>query len=75
MDLVLRPFVQSLDGEARKWFKAIPNASITTWEELEKSFTQKWGEKRDHEYVFTEFNAIKKKPEEDISGFIKGFNK
>jgi len=29
-DGVLRLFVKSLDGEARKWFKALPNASITT---------------------------------------------
>lgn len=53
LDVVLRHFVQSLDGEARKWFKALPNASITTWEELENSFTQKWGEKRNHEYLLT----------------------
>lgn len=75
MDVILRLFVQSLHGEAKKWFKSIPNASITTWEELENSFTKNSGEKRDHEYVLTEFNAIKKKPEEDISRFIKRFNK
>lgn len=73
--MVLRLFVQSLDGEAKKWFKALPNASITTWEELETSFTQKWGEKRNHEYLLREFNAIKKKPKEDISKFNKRFNK
>lgn len=75
LDVVMRLFIQSLDGEARKWFKAIPNASITTWKELENSFTQKWGEKRNHEYLLTEFNAIRKKPEEDILEFIKRFNK
>lgn len=69
LDVVLRLFVQSLDGEARKWFKALPNASITTWEELETSFTQKWGEKRNHECLLTKFNAIRKKLKEDISEF------
>jgi len=73
--VVLRLFVQSLDGEAKKWFRALPNASITTWEELENSFTQNWGAKRNHEYVLTEFNGIRKKPEKDISEFIKRFNK
>lgn len=34
LDLVLRLFVQSLDREAIKWFKSLPNASITIWEEL-----------------------------------------
>jgi len=73
--VVCRLFVQSLDGEARKWFKSLPNAFIATWEKLKNSFTQKWGEKRNHEYVLIEFNAIRKNPKEDISEFIKRFNK
>lgn len=36
---------------------------------------QKSGEKRDHGYILTEFNAIKKKSSEDISDFIKRFSK
>lgn len=75
LDVVVRLFVQSLDGETRKWFKSLPDASIATWEKLENSFTQKWDEKRNHEYVLTQFNVIRKKPEEDISKFIKSFNK
>jgi len=43
--------------------------------ELENSFTQNSGEKRDHEYIVIEFNAIKKKLDEDISEFTKRFNK
>lgn len=39
LDVVLKFFVQSLDGEARKWFKGLPNNSITTWEEMERLFT------------------------------------
>ena len=31
--------------------------------------------KRDHGYSLTEFNAIKKKSNESMSGFIKIFNK
>lgn len=40
LDVFLRLFVQYLDGEARKWFKTLPNASMNTWEELEKYFIQ-----------------------------------
>lgn len=36
---------------------------------------QKWGGKRDHGYILTEFNAMKKKHNEDVSEFIKSFNK
>ena len=44
-------------------------------EELENQFTQRWGEKRDHGYSLTEFNAIKRKPDENISYFVEIFNK
>ena len=59
LDVVLRLFVQSLDGEAWKWFKSLANHTVKTWEEMENFFTLKWGEKRDHGYVLTEFNALK----------------
>ena len=59
LDVVMRHFVQSLNGEAINWFKGFPNDSINTWEELENQFTQRWGEKRDHGYSLTGFNAIK----------------
>lgn len=36
---------------------------------------QKLGEKRDHGYILTKFNAFKKKHNEDVSKFIKRFNK
>ena len=71
----MRLFVQSLNGEGRKWFKGLPNGSINDWDELERQFIQRWGEKRDHEYVLKEFNAISKKPKEDILELIKISNK
>ena len=42
---------------------------------MENLFTLKWGEKRDHGYVLTEFNALKKRHNEDVTEFIKRFNK
>ena len=39
LDVVLRLFVQSLDGEARKWFKGLPNNYIPSWEDIEHQFT------------------------------------
>ena len=67
LDVVLRLFVQSLEGEARKWLKALTNNTIHTWEEMENFFTLKWGEKRDHGYVLTWFNALKKRHNEDVT--------
>ena len=59
--VVLRLFIQSLDGEARKWFKSLANNVVTTWEEMGNFFTLKWGEKRDHGYVLIEFNTLQKR--------------
>ena len=39
------------------------------------SLHKKWGEKRDHGYVLIEFNALKKRHNEDVTKFIKRFNK
>ena len=72
LDVMMRLFVQYLSGEARKWFKGLPNDSINYWEELETLFTQRWGEKRDPGYSFT---SIKRKPNENIPEFVKIFNK
>ena len=75
LDVVLIIFVEYLDGEARKWFKYLPNNAVATCEEMENYFTKKWGEKRDHDYILTNLNALKKKHNEDVMKFIKRFNK
>ena len=40
-------FVQSLDGEVRKWLCGLTMASITGIEELDEAFLKQWGDKRD----------------------------
>ena len=73
--MVLRLFVQSLDGEARKWFKSLAANSINTWEAMEEAFVKKWGDRRDHGDTLTEFNTLKKNHNEGVSEFIRRFNK
>jgi hypothetical protein len=46
-DVWTRVFVQSLDGQARKWFKELPSNSITGIEQLYEVFLKHWGERRD----------------------------
>lgn len=38
LDVVMRMFVQYLNGESRKWFKTLSDNGINTWEELENVF-------------------------------------
>jgi hypothetical protein len=42
-NLKMRLFTQSLAGELRKWFRALPLASIADFEAFEISFLAKWG--------------------------------
>jgi hypothetical protein len=74
-DVWTRVFVQSLDGQARKWFKELPANSITGIEQLDAAFLKYWGERRDFLYYMSEFGNLKRKDDESVSDFIKRFNK
>jgi hypothetical protein len=74
-DVWMRLFVQSLDGEVRKWFRSLPPASIADIEVLDEAFIKQWGDRRDYLYYITEFGALKRKNGESISDFTKRFNK
>jgi hypothetical protein len=74
-DVWMRLFVQSLDGEVRKWFRDLPPTSITDIDALDEAFIKQWGDRRDYLYYITEFGALKRKNGESISDFSKRFNK
>jgi hypothetical protein len=74
-DVWTRVFVQSLDGQARKWFKELPANSITGIEQLDEVFLKHWGERRDPLYYISEFGNLKRDDGESVSNFIKRFNK
>jgi hypothetical protein len=71
----MRIFVHSLDGEARKWFKALTPRSIDGIEALDDVFLRQWGDKKDFMYYITEFRSLKRKEGESVSDFSKRFNK
>jgi hypothetical protein len=74
-DVWTRVFVQSLDGQARKWFKDLPENSITGIEQLDEVFLKNWGERRDLLYYISEFRNLKRGDGESVLDFIKRFNK
>jgi hypothetical protein len=74
-DVWMRLFVQSLDGEVRKWFRGLPANSITNIDALDDTFMKQWGDKKDYLYYITEFGALKRKNGESVSDFTKIFNK
>jgi hypothetical protein len=71
----MRIFVHSLEGEARKWFRALPPRSINVIEVLDNACLRQWGDKKDFMYYMTEFGSLKRKEGESVSNFSKRFNK
>jgi hypothetical protein len=74
-DVWMRFFVQSLNGETRKWFRGLTPGSIAGIEDLDDALLRQWGDKKDFLYYITEFGSLKRKEEESISDFSKIFNK
>lgn len=71
----MRVFVQSLDGEARKWFKELAPRSIAETEALDDVFLKHWGDKKDLIYYHTEFGNLQRENGEPLSDFNKRYNR
>jgi hypothetical protein len=74
-DVWMRVFIQSLDGEVRKWFRGLAPGSIAGIEALDSAFLRQWGDRKDFMYYMTEFGSLKKMEGESVSDFSKIFNK
>ena len=74
-DVWTRLLVQSLDGEACKWFRTLPAGSIIGIEALYEIFLKQWGDRKYYLYYITEFGALKRKNGESLADFTKRFNK
>ena len=74
-DEKLRLFTQSLSGEVRKWFKALPATSILNFVAFETLFLARWGDKNNPLQLLTQYNNIKISPNETVQEFSTRFMK
>jgi hypothetical protein len=74
-DVWMRIFVHSIDGEDRKWFRALTPRSIDGIEYLDDVFLRQWRDKKYFMYHIIEFGSLKRKEGDSISNFSKRFNK
>jgi hypothetical protein len=74
-DVKMRLFTQSLAGDVRKWFKALPAGSILNFEAFETSFLAKWGDKKNPLQLLTQYNNMKRSPDETVQEFSARFMK
>jgi hypothetical protein len=65
-DAKMRLFAQSLVGEVRKWFRALPTASIINFEAFETNFLVKWGDKKNPLQLLTQYNNMRRSPNEIV---------
>jgi len=74
-DVWMRVFVESLDGEARKWFRELIPRSIANIKALDDAFLKNWGEKKDLLYYHTELGNLKRENGELLYDFNKRFSR
>jgi hypothetical protein len=70
-DVWMSIFVHSLDGDARKWFRALTPGSIDGIEALDDIFLRQLGDKNDFMYYITKFGSLKRKEGDSVSDFSK----
>ena len=73
-DVWMRVFVQSLDGEVRKWFRELPPRSIADIEALDDVFLKHWGNNKDLLFYHDEFGNLQREDGELLSEFNSRFN-
>jgi hypothetical protein len=73
-DVSIRIFSLSLQGEAKKWFKNLPAASIFDFHQFVKVFLDKWVIKRNPFLILEEYNHLKRQPGETVQHFSARFN-
>jgi len=70
----LKIFVQSLTGDVRTWFRALPTNSIADPEALYQSFINRWEKKKDPLHILAEYDTIKRGPQETVLDYCARFN-
>ena len=73
-DVSLRLFALSLLSEARTWFKALPEASISNLQQCSKLFLDRWMIKVSFLMLIEEYNQLKRLPNEFVQQFSDRFN-
>jgi hypothetical protein len=72
-DVSMRAFSQSLQGDAKAWFKHLQPQSISSWDELREAFRRFWGERKSWNLLLSEFYAMRRMKDETISNFSRRF--
>lgn len=70
----MKVFVQSLTGDVRTWFRALPANTIADPEAFYQMFLNKWEKKKDPFQILSEYENLKRGPQETVQDYCTRFN-
>lgn len=73
-DVRMKVFVQRLTGDVRTWFRALPANTINDPEALYQTFLNIWEKKKDPLHISSEYENLKRGPQETIQDYCTRFN-
>jgi len=73
-DVRMKIFVQSLTGDVRNWFRELPVNTIADPDALYKTFLNRWKKKKDPLHILSEYESLKRGPQETVQGYCARFN-
>ena len=74
-DAKMRLFAQSLTSEVKEWFRGLPAGSIHSFHEFETIFLGKWERKKNSLHLLTQYNNLRRNPNESVQDFSYKFKK
>jgi len=63
-----------LQGKAKSWFKTLPDASISDFQQFVKAFLDRWMIEHTLFLIIEEYNQLKRLPGETVQQFSARFN-
>jgi ribonuclease HI len=73
-DVQMRLFAQSLTGDVKKWYKALPAASIPDLVAFQRSFLDRWEVKKNPLQILSEYENIRRNQGETVQDYCTRFN-
>ena len=74
-DAKIRLFSQSLTGEVNEWFRCLLAGRIHNFHEFETIFLGKWERKKNFLHLLTQYNNLRRNPNELVQDFSYKFKK
>jgi hypothetical protein len=69
LDVLMKLFVLSLEDDALHWFISFLDNSISTKDQLEDTFVERWEEKKDSRHLLASLSGAKKNENETVEEF------